>query len=958
MIAKLIACLEEVGLEVNAEEIGDILWLANQMQQAAPEPVKTEQLHEKPIQPFTPISPTSGNAASTEPSSSTPLKKEPTVSAYLSDVIPESGSSGESSLTPEGLPFKSPAAPALRNSLALARALRPLMRKVPSRIEFVLDEESTARQIAEYQLWSPVLQPAKECWLELVLVIEETSTTIVWKETIVEFQKLMERHGAFRNVYTWSLQTKTGGTPQIFPFQQKVTGKQRSRSPKELLDATGRRLILLISDCISPLWWQGEIHNILEIWGNHVPIAVLQLLPEQLWERTVLGLGNTVHLGTIAPGVLNSQLIVSGLPIWLEEKPKMALQFPVVMLEPESLTEWARVVAGAGSVQRLGVLFQENWQELIPKFQSPTSQRPSNPELLVKRFHATASPLAKRLAGLMAAAPISLSVINLIQQELLPESRQIHLAEIFMSGLLQLIESDKQTQASCWQYKFVEGVREILLGSVKITEIDNVLEKISQYIARKAGLQIKSFAALLTPNSGWDIIVQKEVIPFAKIAIRVLRYLGEDYAALVEQLQKKSPFSTDDSEIFPNFPAIQTFEFKVKTIALIDEIEPSNLQASEFDVALIEVNQSAQITTDNPLEIADEMVFTKTGKYLNEIEKSILQGTLANQTYEQIAASTKYSASYLRDVALKLWEVVSEVLGGKVTKRNIRKVIEQWVVYRHLTINHHRQEAQYFSEELGSGVQLKMVFIPEGSFLMGSPEDELERLSAESPQHQVTLKAFFMGKYPVTQAQWQAVASLPQVNRELSPNLSNFKGANQPIERVSWYDAVEFCSRLSQHTGKSYCLPSEAEWEYACRAGTTTPFHFGETITSRLANYNAGYTYGAGVKGTYRGETTLVGSFKAANAFGLYDMHGNVWEWCLDDWHSNYEGAPNNGSAWFKNRNNNIYQRKGRAVLRGGSWNTYPKDCRSAYRYDYSSRGFRRNVIGFRVVCAAERILQ
>lgn len=151
MIAKLIACLKEVGLEVNAEEIGDILWLANQMQQAAPEPGQTEQPHEKPIQPSTPISSTSGNAASTESSSSTPLKKEPTVSAYSSDVIPESVSSGESSPTPEGLPFKAPAAPALRNSLALARALRPLMRKVQSRIEFVLDEENTARQIAEYQ---------------------------------------------------------------------------------------------------------------------------------------------------------------------------------------------------------------------------------------------------------------------------------------------------------------------------------------------------------------------------------------------------------------------------------------------------------------------------------------------------------------------------------------------------------------------------------------------------------------------------------------------------------------------------------------------------------------------------------------------------------------------------------------------------------------------------------------
>jgi len=580
MIPKLIARLKQAGLELNAEEIADILWLANQMQPAAPQPVQTEQQCEQPIQITTPTPPNPVKPLPTKDSSFTPPQKKPTVPAYSSDTIPESSPSEASSPKPEGLPFKAPAAPALRDALALGRALRPLMRKVPSRIEFVLDEEATARQIAEYQAWSPILQPAREHWLELVLVVEENTTTVVWEDTIAEFQKLMERHGAFRNVYTWSLQTKTDRTPQLFPKQQKIQRKQRSRSPKELLDATGRRLILLISDCISPLWWKGEIHKLLELWGNHVPVAVLQLLPEQLWERTVLGLGNSVQLSTIAPGVLNSQLIVSGLPIWLEEKPKMALQFPVVTLEPDSLTEWARVVAGAGSVETLGVLFQQNWQKLITS-QSPTPQPPSDPDLLVKRFRDTASPLAIRLAGFMAAAPVSIPVIHLIQQKLLPESRQIHLAEIFMSGLLQLVQGGKQTQSSRWQYKFVAGVREILLRSARITEIDDVLENISQYIAEKAGLEIKSFAALLTSNPNWDITVQKEVIPFAEITMQVLRQLGEDYAALAEQLQQKSPIITEPLEVFNNLPPIQTFKFKVATITII------SLLSYQFKVATV-----------------------------------------------------------------------------------------------------------------------------------------------------------------------------------------------------------------------------------------------------------------------------------------------------------------------------------------------------------------------------------
>jgi len=272
-----------------------------------------------------------------------------------------------------------------------------------------------------------------------------------------------------------------------------------------------------------------------------------------------------------------------------------------------------------------------------------------------------------------------------------------------------------------------------------------------------------------------------------------------------------------------------------------------------------------------------------------------------------------------------------------------------------IVIQQYERTAQYFIEDLGNGIQLEMMLIPGGTFIMGSPKEEDGGSDDEYPPHQVTIKPFFMGRYQVNQEQWKAVAGLPQINKELDVDPSRFKGDKRPVEEVSWYDAVEFCDRLSAYTKRKYRLPSEAEWEYACRAGTTTPFHFGETITSELANYNAEYTYGAGVKGTYRRETTEVGSFKVANAFGLYDMHGNVWEWCLDDWHDNYEGAPIDGSAWFDD-NDNLSQKPGRAVLRGGSWIISPKFCRSASRVN-PSRAYHLNDIGCRIVCAAGRIL-
>ncbi|NCR29365.1 MAG: formylglycine-generating enzyme family protein, partial [Microcystis aeruginosa LE13-04] len=210
------------------------------------------------------------------------------------------------------------------------------------------------------------------------------------------------------------------------------------------------------------------------------------------------------------------------------------------------------------------------------------------------------------------------------------------------------------------------------------------------------------------------------------------------------------------------------------------------------------------------------------------------------------------------------------------------------------------KQSQYFREDLGNDITLEMVAIPGGTFTMGSPAGE--GYDDEKPQHQATLPSFYMGKYPITQAQWQAIASRTdlKVEKDLDPGARGGSPTrwDRPVERVNWYDAIEFCARLSKLTGREYRLPSEAEWEYACRAGTTTPFYFGETITGKLANYNASNTYADEPKGEYRKETTPVGQFPP-NAFGLYDMHGNVSEWCADDWHGNYDGAPTNGSAWL-----------------------------------------------------------
>jgi len=247
-----------------------------------------------------------------------------------------------------------------------------------------------------------------------------------------------------------------------------------------------------------------------------------------------------------------------------------------------------------------------------------------------------------------------------------------------------------------------------------------------------------------------------------------------------------------------------------------------------------------------------------------------------------------------------------------------------------------------YEQELAEGLAITMLQIPAGSFQMGSPASEAERNGNEGPQHRVQLQSFFLGQTPVTQAQWKEVASWSQVNLKLNPDPAIFKGANRPVEQVSWEEATEFCRRLSKRTKLVYTLPSEAQWEYACRAGTTTPFAFGDTLTPDLANYDGNYTYGSGLKGQYRQKATDVGSF-AGNAWGLQDMHGNVWEWCLDPWHDSYTGAPADGSAWTAGGGTS-------RLLRGGSWVKSPANCRSAYR-SCNHPDARNVIIGFRVCC-------
>jgi formylglycine-generating enzyme required for sulfatase activity len=290
---------------------------------------------------------------------------------------------------------------------------------------------------------------------------------------------------------------------------------------------------------------------------------------------------------------------------------------------------------------------------------------------------------------------------------------------------------------------------------------------------------------------------------------------------------------------------------------------------------------------------------------------------------------------------LQLSEMQQIVKSTMDQTRSIQRLVST-IERSSLVTTSNTQESQTF--ELPGATPLVMVGIPDGQFLMGSPIDEYGRFANEGPQHLVKVKAFQMCQYPVTQAQWRAVmGKLPEGLDKLD---ARFHGDLLPVVMVSWNDVQEFIKKLREKLkDDNFRLPSEAEWEYAARAGTTTPFFFGDQITPEIVNYDGRSPYRDGEVGKFRGHPVAVGSLGIPNEWGLYDVHGNVWEWCEDEWHDDYSGgyAPTDGRPWVPAVGRAAYR-----VIRGGGWHYGAVSCRSAYRVR-GTPGSRHDDVGFRL---------
>jgi RNA polymerase sigma factor (sigma-70 family) len=546
MIDALITGLSK-GLELSAEEIADTLWLALQIEESQPELGVRAELKENPSQPTLEQGEPEVLPAEilTHPSEleETALNQppdEPTAGIYPRNP--------QESLVGSGLSLRVPDAPSLREPLTLARALKPLMRRMPSGSTLVLDEAATTQQIAETGLWLPVLKPTLEPWLDLELVVDEGISMQIWRHTIGELERLLKNYGIFRDVRVWGLiadDREASDVPRLVQIRRGIgaTAKHQSpRSPAELIDPSGRRLILVVSDCVSPQWRDGKLTKTLELWAKQGSMAIVQMLPKWLWKRTALGRASEVRLQGLNPGEFNQKLIAKGVSLWDELEETRGVKVPIFTLEPDRVATWAQMLSGKGSTWTAGYVFK---LDPLPARQGKDlfnlDVKQLSAEQRVQAFRVTASPMARKLAGLLAAAPvISLPIVRLIQETLLKESQQVHVAEVFLGGLLKpLSKISPETNPNHVQYEFMDGVRELLADSVPSGYVLDVVDAVSKYVARKVGLSLAEFAAVLRNiQQVRDSETAEQIRYFATVTAQILRHLGRNYTKFADDLEE------------------------------------------------------------------------------------------------------------------------------------------------------------------------------------------------------------------------------------------------------------------------------------------------------------------------------------------------------------------------------------------------------------------------------------
>lgn len=615
-LQQLVATLRANKLDPTSEEVAEVIWLANHMSMWFQEQTALESSSDAPSID----SEDETQAKQDDKHSVSHAWEEPADSRSTShDIKMYPHSSADNSPTQNGksgFAFQSPGAAALPGAQEIGRKLRPLMRRVPSRTSLEFDVDATIERIADQGIWAPQLRPTATRWLEVALVIDESSSMVIWQRTIAEFRRLIERHGAFRDVRTWGLVTDAAhGELELRAGIGPLARSYLTHNPRELIDPAGRRIFIIVSDCLAPAWYRsnGKVNALLKTWAYSGPIALVQVLPMRLWIRTALCEAPETQLNTLAAGVPNIRLITNtatrllGSPMNEDD----FLKLPVLTLDPNSVAEWAKLVAGVSGVNANGRLLPVGLDTEVASLRAVP--RPSMPdyelsvEQHVNRFMSAASDEAITLAQLLSCFPLRLPVMRLVQQTLLPNSLQTHLAEVFLGGLLETrTPNPDQRDPDLVEYEFLPGVRAHLRAQVPASRQLAALRSISRRIAGEPG-QSDFMAILENPGANGHQAIQADSLPFAEYAAEAFSHFGPTWAALADHFKRgqgskdslKKGSIPSDKLIGESISVENTQYFKQPTIPLLKVALEKSLAVLNVSVSIPGQDELIKVNNNN-----------------------------------------------------------------------------------------------------------------------------------------------------------------------------------------------------------------------------------------------------------------------------------------------------------------------------------------------------------------------
>lgn len=929
------AVLAYRGLELTAAEIADALWLAAYVtvETAVALPPSIPETDDQPA-----LSPTQTPKDGTDSTAPPP----PTIASPLTQAVAQGQPFAELYRAPEqpahqrapveGIPFYAPAGEALPNKLQIARALRPLLRRVPSFHRLRLDEEATAEAIADGNDLALVLQPEQERWLDLILLIDESPSMVIWHHAIQELHTLLTQVGAFGTIESWGIGYEVDPETQAYQgvYLHVTSGGGRvygrRGTAKELVTSTQRRLILVLSDSSSPAWQDGSIAAWLNLWGQHNLVTLAQFMPRPFWPGTGLSQAVEVVVRAAQPGSRNNRLTIDEVAwYWQKTDPPPTPPVPVTTLDPHLLHDWAQLLSGRGQKRVYGYCFtppDRNGRVSPRQAALSTTKAELDAEARLLHYQQRLSPLARLLTGYLAAVPLSLPIMRLVQKALLPDTTsQLHLAELFHSGILRRSSARyvSTLDPDTLQYDFLDdALRGLFLTSIGDGVKREVLRKISQHIDKHSGLPYSFQSLLFDPTFSGRIELDDRGEPFARVAAQVLRSMGGIHAELADRLA--AGVVTGVIEIAPDLPptaeaqaailenaAAQSWQRLQETaVALLEQIGDSEVrtllqgEATQTSPVLqTRLRPDGDATKQIPAEAPSEM------RYAHELEvKTFLS---------------------LQPHLLALWKsVTGSALATPPSGVAIPHIVKG-----------------------AAPLTLEWCWIPGGRFKMGSKVNDREK-----PIHEVQVDGFWLARHPVTNGQYRQFIEASgytkqrywtaegwqtrQTNKWTEPRYwreTKWNGTQQPVVGVSWYEAKAFCAWAAEATGESIRLPTEAEWEKGSRGINARTYPWGEARPNdELCHFN---------QDSRKGSTKTVGQFspQGDSPYGCADMGGNVWDWTAD-WFLPYPG---------NNKQGDHYGKKYR-VVRGGSWNDRRNGMRCAFRFWLVPvNGL--NDVGFRCAC-------